>query len=239
MGSNIFNFEKDFIGKKILVIGGGTSTLDVRWENLEVDSIWTCNDFFLEQRLLEVPIEVYMLGHNTPLDNDTLVNKLNNDNTFTFYEPVYYRGKQASKEFIDFTSKLNNPVYASDIPIPFKEYSAAQKAGAALRLIILGVIAKAQKIYFSGLDGFNREFTNIHAFTKHPGLKPTDTRRTYEGTFDSYRNVFCSAFEFLAELDQGTRILQNLGEGFDYNIGTEISRKRFPLDPKVKELIKM
>ena len=30
-----------YSGKKILIIGGGTSTLDVNWENLDYDFVWT------------------------------------------------------------------------------------------------------------------------------------------------------------------------------------------------------
>jgi len=229
------------VGKKVLILGGGTSTLDVYWEGLEYDELWTCNDFYLEQRLLDVKVDLYMLGFMTDTTSTVLSDKLNKDHPFTFYEPQYYRGKDNTDEFKNFTSRLSIPVYSTSIPIPAheKEYMAMQKSGACFRLVLLAYQMKASKVYFAGFDGFNKEFSNIHAFTKHRGLKPTDTRRTYEGTFDSYVNVFSSAFNFLARLDNNTQTFQNLGEGFDYNIGTPISSKYFPLADEVKAAIKL
>ena len=50
------NFDK-YTDKSILIIGGGTSTLDVKWENLDYDYVWTCNDFYLEPRVLSQNID--------------------------------------------------------------------------------------------------------------------------------------------------------------------------------------
>ena len=30
--------------KKILIVGGGQSTLDTKWENLDYDYLWTCKE---------------------------------------------------------------------------------------------------------------------------------------------------------------------------------------------------
>ena len=48
--------------KSILIIGGGTSTLDVNWESIDYDYIWTCNDFFLEDRVVSKDIDLYLLA---------------------------------------------------------------------------------------------------------------------------------------------------------------------------------
>ena len=37
----------DYQGKEILIIGGGPSTIDVKWENIKTDFVWSCNDFYL------------------------------------------------------------------------------------------------------------------------------------------------------------------------------------------------
>ena len=47
-----------YINKNILVLGAGTSTLDTKWENLDYDYVWTCNDFYLSDRLVDTNIDL-------------------------------------------------------------------------------------------------------------------------------------------------------------------------------------
>ena len=56
-----------FKNKKILVLGGGTSTIDVNWENLEYDYLWTCNDFFLSDRINHAKVELITIAYNLSL----------------------------------------------------------------------------------------------------------------------------------------------------------------------------
>ena len=88
-----------------------------------------------------------------------------------------------------------------------------------------------EKVYFAGVDGFNKSFTNKHAFTGHIGLKDTDTRREYEIYYEGFKKFF----NHLLQFDYSK--LQNLGEDFDYNNGSEISKKYFPLKDEIKDLI--
>lgn len=227
-----FNLEH-FAGKKILVLGGGTSTLDTNWENLDYDYLWTCNDFYQEERVLNAKVDVAMLGYLTDIESKVLMDKLKQDKPFIFYEQDYYRGKQNWKMFQDFANYIDTPVY--NMPIPFDHsYVQAQKAGAAFRLVCLAATTNASTVYFAGLDGFNKEFSNIHAFTKHKGLKPSDTRRDWE---KDYYPIFSEAYLYLSQMESPER-LQNLGEGLDYNIGTPISKKLFPLKKEVYEKIR-
>ena len=62
-------------------------------------------------------------------------------------------------------------------------------------------------------------------------MKDTDTRREWEIYYDG----FIKCFKYYLNFDYSR--LQNLGEGYDYNIGTEISKKYFPLRKEVKEAI--
>lgn len=225
MGFNLEHFFK----KTILVVGGGTSTLDVKWEDTQWDYLWTCNDFYKEQRVLDQKVDLYMLGHQTDILSEELRHKLRKDKPFTFYEPVYYRGKQDTKEFKEFQNSIGYPIYSMDIPYHDTKHSVAQKAGATFRLIQLALMSNASYINFVGFDGFNKEFSNIHAFSKVKGLKPTDTRRDWKA---GYYDVFVEAYKYLAAMPDPLR-LQNLGEGLDYNLGTEVSKKFYPLKIKL------
>jgi hypothetical protein len=93
------------------------------------------------------------------------------------------------------------------------------------------------KINFVGFDGFNKEFSNAHAFSGRVGLKDTDTRRDWNDSIHSYVNVFVDAYTVLASLEDNNR-LRNLGEGLDYNLGTELSKKYFPLSKDIYETIR-
>jgi len=226
-----------YTDKKILILGGGTSTLDSKWENLDYDYVWTCNEFFMEPRVLSQSIDLYLLSYTVDLNDERLYSKLQESDTTVIIEGHHYRGKQHSNDFKSFLDKIKIPVYNLELPTPLKKESAANFAGAAFRLILTALNTSANTIYFAGFDGFNKEFSNIHAFTKHPGLKTTDTRRTYEGTRESYVNVFTEAYKWFMHFSN-YKVLQNLGEGFDYNIGTHISKEYFPLTEEVYEKIR-
>lgn len=224
--------------KTILIVGGGTSTLDRKWENLDYDYIWTCNDFYLEDRLLQVSIDLYLLAYTTNLKSKKLIDKINKDKSTVLLEPTHYRGKQRTEEFRIFEKAINSKLVHRDIDTILPMHSPGLKSGAAFRLIMLALNTEASNIYFIGFDGFNRKFTNKHAFTKHVGLKDSDTRRDWEGTEYGYKEVFQSSFTLLAELDKTKKRLQNLGEGLEYNLGTEISTEYFPLKKELYEKLK-
>ena len=218
--------------KTILVLGGGTSTLDVKWENLDFDYVWTCNDFYLENRILQVPIDLYLLAYTTDLSNKKLVYKLKQERPTIIYEPTHYRGKQYSNEFRDFVENIGTAVAVRDIKTIEDLSRPALKSGAMFRLIALALQTEAKQIHFVGFDGFNKEFSNRHAFTKHTGLKDTDTRRDWT---KHYKEVFIDAYNILIPFSDR---LQNLGEGLDYNLGTEVSKKYFPLKQELYEKLK-
>ena len=40
-----------YSNKSIVLVGGGPSTIDRAWEKLDVDYIWTCNNFYTNSKL--------------------------------------------------------------------------------------------------------------------------------------------------------------------------------------------
>ena len=212
-----------FTDKNILILGAGTSTLDAKWENLDYDYIWSCNDFYISDRLSDTKIDLITIGYNTDIENKNFRKRLLKDDPMILIESHHYREKVHSQELKEFSSKFN----VSWVDIPLESI-----AGAAARLVKLALMCNAKNIYFAGVDGFNKEFTNKHAFTEHIGLKDTDTRRDYS----SYHEGFVKCFKQYLEDDYSK--LQNLGEGFDYNNGSEISKKYFPLRKEIHEKIR-
>jgi len=212
-----------YINKNILVLGAGTSTLDTKWENLDYDYVWTCNDFYLSDRLVDTNIDLTLVSYNTDISDVRLHDRLHRDNPLVLIEPHHYREKINSLELKKFSSEFD--VFLIDIPLN-------SIAGAAARLVKLALMCNPKTVYFAGVDGFNKEFSNLHSFTLHKGLKDTDTRRDYE----IYYKGFIECFEQYLQ-DDYTK-LQNLGEGFDYNCGTDVSKKYFPLKKEIYEVIR-
>ena len=229
----MIDFSK-YENKSILIIGGGTSTLDTKWENLDYDYVWTCNEFYLEPRVLNIDIDLYILAHTVDLLNKKLLSKFKKSNSTVIVEPRHFREKIHSSDFSTFCKLINKPIVKSNLELPT---APAGFSGVTFRLILLALQTNAKEVYFAGFDGFNSQFSNVHAFTKHPGLKSTDTRRTFEGTRESYKTIFTDAYKWLA-MQPGHDRLQNLGEGFDYNIGTPISKKYFPLTKEIYDKIR-
>ena len=153
--------------KKILILGGGTSTLDVQWENLDYDYLWTCNEFYLEPKVYSQNIDLYLLSYTADLTNTLLRKKLKGSNTTVLFENTHYRGKQDTDQFKAFEKYIDIPIIGGNLCSITKTDSPAAKSGAAFRLIYAALHSNANVIYFSGFDGFNKEFSNIHAFTKH------------------------------------------------------------------------
>ena len=123
-----------------------------------------------------------------------LINKLTNSNTTVAFETSHYRHKQHTPGFKAFKEAINIPIHETELQFFKDSQRPAYKSGAAFRLIQLALSTEAKTIYFAGFDGFNKDFSNIHAFTKHRGLKDTDTRRDYEGHPMSYLSIFTDAF---------------------------------------------
>ena len=235
-GQKIMDLNK-YYNKKILIVGGGSSTLDVKWENITHDYLWTCNDFYLEDRVVSQEIDLYLLAFTTDLNHYNLHKKLQDSSTTVFYEPIHYRRKENEVQFLNFEKKIGYKVKRYSTPKIEGYEGPGLKSGAMFRLILLALATEASDIYFVGFDGFNKDFSNIHAFSKHKGLKKTDLRRTWKGGPDAYYEIFTDAYQVLAQLDTDNR-LQNLGEGFDYNIGTHVSKEHFPLRKELYEKLR-
>ena len=55
------------IGLTLSEVIEGTSTIDVKWENLDYDYLWTCNDFFLSDRINKAKVDLVTVAYNTNL----------------------------------------------------------------------------------------------------------------------------------------------------------------------------
>jgi len=66
-----FNYDK-YSGSSLLIVGGGPSTNEVKWENIKTDYIWSCNDFYLNERTLNAKFDLVALGNLVNFKNEAL-----------------------------------------------------------------------------------------------------------------------------------------------------------------------
>ena len=71
---------KIYKDKSILILGGGPSTNEVKWENLEYDYIWSCTNFFMNERITSQNIDLGTLGNLQNFSDKRLLNYLDNNN---------------------------------------------------------------------------------------------------------------------------------------------------------------
>lgn len=221
--------------KTILIVGGGTSTLDKAWETVPFDFIWTCNNFYNQPRVLRQKVDLIALGTVSDLSSKIFIDKVKKDSPTVIVEPSHVDLNQS--DILKFSTKAGVNIRKVNIPLPdgIDQDTPAIRAGIAFRLILLAMQSAAREILFVGFDGYNSEFSNQHAFTGEFGPRVRERIFSYNDPDQKYSivNRFEDAYNILALLP-GSYRLQNLGEGFNYNIGTSISKKYFPLKQEYK-----
>ena len=69
--SNLPEFEK-YQNSTVLILGGGPSTGELDFNNIERDFIWSCNNFFKNEKLSNIKIDLAMMMAEVDLDGDEL-----------------------------------------------------------------------------------------------------------------------------------------------------------------------
>jgi hypothetical protein len=217
-----FNFKK-YEGKTIMVVGGGPTTNDASWENLEYDYIFSCNQYYECDKLHNKEIELVSLINRILVGNDLkLHEKLDNENTIIGIEPIHSSHVYRQKGFEHFYTKYSDRCI-------FFDTKFQSKSGVASRLAILAAMLKPKTIYMVGIDGHG-DSTTLHSFDKNlVGIRdgnPLDVINKHHMQFSKYMYDICT--------ELGISIY-NLGEGHKDNAGTNVSCVYYPLTTEIKE----
>ena len=225
-------FEK-YKGKSVMIVGGGPSTRDVAWENLEADYIWTCNEFYKNEKFANKKVDLVSLA---PLVDDRLLgSRLEQcfvDNRDLIAAFPADRSGFSSTPVLDFAAK-----YPQQSCLYHTRYGSV--LGTMNRLICLAIYAGARKIYFVGMDGRNVCESNgdlLHAFD---GNKPVPT--WYQRYGDRFQiRQFVVFYDYLLTLQQhfGYNFeIYNLGEGHEHNVSTNFTKQICPLTAEIKKKV--
>lgn len=218
--------ENRYVGKKIIVVAGGPTTNKVAWEKLDYDYIWSCNNFYKNKNIINKKVDLVVLGHTVDLNNYDLRKYLVDNETTIYFEQQHLR-KQNTDEYINFRKDFDRNI--GDLHVEYRE-----KDGVGIRLTALALCSGADTVYLVGHDGYTKEMKATHSFDGHDGLQKGATYTDY----DVWYNAVISSFNYLNEIRIENNVnLYNLGEGHEENIGTEISKIKFPLNNDIKKII--
>ena len=216
--------------KKIMVVGGGPTTKDVKWENVDYDYIFSCNDYYLCEKLANRKIAMITLlnkafreGKSKYINSD-LQDKLDADNTIIGIEPYH------SQEIYD-TDKYKNFIQKYKDRCVFFNTRFQNKSGAAPRVVLFAAMLKPKVIYMVGIDGHKGNKT-AHSFNKDI-VGPTD----YPYELINKHHIEFAKYMYALSKDLGIQIY-NLGVGHKDNAASEFSKQNYPLTPEIKKALK-
>ena len=232
LGEN--TFSEKFTGKKVLLIGAGPSTNEVKWDNLEYDCVVTTTHFYLNDRVRNLPnIKHITLSEIIDFNHPNFIEFLDkNPNCTLALEPKPGRPFYNTDLWKTFESKYRDRLIYYNTEIDKFE-------GAAGRLGFFVMVFNPSELYYVGVDGFQKDLKNqpLNSFRKEfkldaDGYLEAGRLKEFE---DSHMNFASTLYEY-SKLNKTK--LYNLGEGFDYNCSTPYSKIHFPLNDKIKKLIK-
>lgn len=194
--SNKEDFKK-YKGKKVLILGGGPSTLKINLEKQNYDYLWSCNHFFLSSALQNVKIDLAMLMAEVDPTREELIAYREK------YKP--YLGFEVHDKW--FSNKFDN--YDKYFFMHSRFYS---RLGVGVRMILFAAALGAKQVSFSGLDGYKPIYDGNHAFQPGKNTLPSSfSEREYAEQYDYF-------WKYCQETFSETKFI-NLGEGHDLHKG--------------------
>ena len=220
---NLPELEK-FKGSKVLIVGAGPSAIQSDWDPKDYDFIFSCNHFYLNEKLrnIDVAFAVFTTETDFSEDNKDFHNYMQNNSTIICFEDrLDPKGREPFKPIKE--------LYPERVTYAHTRYRA--KIGAIPRVICMAALFGCNEIHLVGADGMAKNQrlgdTNGHAFQEGKVLQGT-------ADYDLYRRHYVALWDYLLS-DIGKNVkFQNLGEGHPSNMTTDISIQNFPLENKMK-----
>lgn len=196
----------DYLGKTLMIIGGGPSSSNPLWKGYSYDYLWSMNQFYKSKIFENVKVDLAMIMGETNLEDQELIDKVNSDDTLLGFE--------AHDKWVNYNFKKEDKYFCMHT----KFYG---KIGIGARMKIFAAELGFDKVYFIGFDGPEEIFLGNHAF--EPG------KTSLPSVFAGQKQDFVSRqhkmqYDYLwglikAEYPKTTFI--NLGGGDKYHEGSK------------------
>mgnify|MGYP003978826579 CR=1 FL=1 len=192
-------------GSKILIIGGGPSTLDTYLDQVRLgsDQVWACNNFHQSEVLKNITIDVASIGPTVDTTDKEFKNRTEKDSTLCLLDGGV------------------TPYRSEDIPQKSAIYHTRyfSKLGMIPRMIVLAAQLGAKEISVVGFDGYPDG--HKHAFEN--GKNEGNQHNTILEAL--YNRQIILFWEYVTSITDAR--INNLGEGHIANQSTEITRSLF------------
>ena len=224
--------------ESVLIISGGPSVNEIAWEKMHFDQIWTCNQFYLNEKVKKQKIDLVTVvpGLFDYVTDDNFVSLIKKNDTIVSFElergnPIaeidahlYKKTKEFYKKYPDNTAFFHTR-YCSVL-------------GVGPRLVVYAALTGFKKIYIIGVDGRSKVETDgnlLHAFNGDKSVP-----NWYNNFGDSFQERQMIIFwEYLIELSEKMNFdFYNLGEGGEYNVLSELFGEHYPLPKEMREKLK-
>ena len=182
---------KDYNNSTVLILGGGPSTNKLDFDSIDKDFIWSCNNFFRNEKLANKKIDLAMMMSEVDLDNDKLKSYTDK------YKPLL--GFEVHDKWFGY----NFNDYEKYFCMHTQFYG---KLGIGPRMILFAAALGCKEVKFAGLDGFKPIYKGEHAF--EPGKKTLPSSFS-EDVFEKQYEYF---WKYAKDLYKQTAFI-NLGEG--------------------------
>ena len=214
-------FEK-FKGKKILVLGAGPTTNWYDWNPDEYDYIFSCNHFFLNEKIRKIKVDLAIATSEVNLKGKEFLNYIQDNDTILGFEdrngPLKYVAK--------LRETVKNSIFQCVIRFQ-------GKTGVAPKLVILATLLGARQVDYVGIDGppkgvDSHDWNNClqstgnyspmkddsHSFQKNKAWSVPYPYELFEKQYKCFKT-------YLDEIGKGV-IYNNLGAGHEQNIISKI-----------------
>lgn len=207
---------KNIEGSSILLIGGGPSTNTNQWEPDEYDYIFSCNHFFLNDKVRSCNITGAFIGDEVNLNDKDFAKFLNECNATIFFENIG-RNKTELKNFKD-----KNPKNTSWLHTRYHS-----KIGVLPRMTAFFSVLQPKSIDIIGMDGYvayEDKDKYDHSFEKNKGNHGSieSINKNEKIIKEKYKEQYLCFWDYILH-DVGKYIrFKNLGHGHPANVSTEI-----------------
>jgi len=209
----------DIQNSKVLIVGGGPTTNNGKWDPKDYDHIFSCNHFFLNDRVISSGVKLATLTTEVDLSEENV----------KFHE--YMKGSETIICFEDrFTDEQRlglasiKQKYPNRVMYSHTRYRG--KIGSVPRLVVMAALMGAKQVDVVGMDGFKKG-TKLGSSSDHSFESEKIRRGTHD--YKLYKRHYVALWDYLLNVVGKEIKFQNLGEAHESNMSADISRQMFPL----------